>query len=98
MATTQWVARPMLASLGPRRSFERGSLMAAVAYVVLSQACRPIGAPGWRIAAQYVAAKCLLMTPVSTQSPHHISIFRDLSERLRAPSGASQRGSRSCHW
>ena len=65
MMTTQWVARPMLASLGPRRSFERGSLVAAAAYVILSQACRPVGAPGWRLAVQYVAAKCLLMTPWS---------------------------------
>ena len=57
------VARPMLSSLGPRRSFERGSLIAAVAYTLLSQACRPVGAPGMRLAVQYVLAKCLLMTP-----------------------------------
>jgi len=55
----------MLSSLGPRRSFERGSLIAAVAYTLLSQACRPVGAPGMRLAVQYVLAKCLLMTPWS---------------------------------
>ena len=34
-----------------------------MAYTLLSQACRPVGAPGMRLAVQYVLAKCLLMTP-----------------------------------
>jgi hypothetical protein len=55
-----WVA-------GPRRSFETGSLIATAAYVLLSQACRPVGSPGWRLAVQYVLAKCLLMTPWSVR-------------------------------
>jgi hypothetical protein len=34
-----------------------------MAYAALSLSCRPVGAPGWQIAAQYVVAKVVLMTP-----------------------------------
>ena len=64
MATTNWVARPMLAKAGPRRSFEHGSLVAALGYVALGLSCHPLNANRWRLAIQFCVAKALLMTLV----------------------------------
>jgi hypothetical protein len=69
-----------LSFLRPRCAFERGSLLAAVAYVALSQSCRPLQAPHWQKVAQFCVAKCVLMTPWS--EPARFAILRTSDHRV----------------
>jgi MFS family permease len=75
--TTQWVSKPLFAKLGARRTFQTSSLVAAVAYLAVSQACRPAGAAAqMRRTVQFLVAKAFLMTPWS--EPSHFAVLREL--------------------
>lgn len=66
IASTQLVSKPLLSKLGARRTFELSSLAMALAYVGLSQSCRPAGqAAQLRRTVQFLLFKTVLMTPWS---------------------------------
>ena len=67
--TTALVGKPLLRLWGNRKVFELGSTAAAVAYLGLSQSCRPAGAAHQlRRTLQFCACKLILMTPWSEPS------------------------------
>jgi hypothetical protein len=77
IASTQLIAKPLFAKLGAKRTFELASMVAAVAYLGVSQSCRPAGAVAqMRRTVQFLIFKAVLMTPwsepasfVSSQPP-----------------------------
>ena len=74
IASTQLVSKPLFAKLGARRTFQLSSLAAAVAYVGVSQACRPVGpAFQMRRTVQFLITKAVLMTPWS--EPSHFAVL-----------------------